>query len=110
MASSEYLSSKSEGRNDALKSSAYTGAAYLVTVVLLILPVSAFFEYRLFMGLDLHVVGSDLVIFVFTYYISVTKDVPFWHRFREMAFISLGVAALSFLIGLLVKQFLGVDI
>ena len=31
-------------------------------------------------------------------------------RFAEMAGISLGVAALSFVIGILVKQFLGVDI
>ena len=37
MASSEYLSSKSEGRPDALKSASYTGIAYLVTVALLIL-------------------------------------------------------------------------
>ena len=38
MASSEFLAARSEGREDALKSCAYTGAAYLVTVVLLILP------------------------------------------------------------------------
>ena len=38
MASSEYLSSKSEGREDAFKSATYTGIAYLVTVALLILP------------------------------------------------------------------------
>jgi VIT1/CCC1 family predicted Fe2+/Mn2+ transporter len=110
MASSEYLSSKSEGRSDALKSSAYTGAAYLVTVVLLILPYLLFSNTAYLWALICMLSAVILVIFVFTYYISVTKDVPFWHRFREMAFISLGVAALSFLIGLLVKQFLGVDI
>lgn len=38
MASSEYLSSKSESRPDAFKSATYTGIAYLVTVALLILP------------------------------------------------------------------------
>ena len=36
MASSEFLAARSEGRTDALKSCAYTGAAYLVTVVLLV--------------------------------------------------------------------------
>ena len=36
MASSEFLSARSEGRNDAFKSCAYTGIAYLITVVLLI--------------------------------------------------------------------------
>ena len=39
MAASEYLSTKSEGSGErALKSSIYTGAAYIVTVILLILP------------------------------------------------------------------------
>ncbi|MEG2037186.1 MAG: VIT1/CCC1 family protein, partial [Ruthenibacterium sp.] len=38
MASSEFLSAKSEGRTDALKSCTYTGIAYLITVALLILP------------------------------------------------------------------------
>ena len=38
MASSEFLAARSEGRSDALKSCSYTGTAYLLTVVLLILP------------------------------------------------------------------------
>ena len=38
MASSEFLAARSEGRTDALKSCTYTGTAYLITVVLLILP------------------------------------------------------------------------
>lgn len=38
MASSEYLSAKSEGRNDALKSCSYTGIAYCITVALMVLP------------------------------------------------------------------------
>ena len=42
MASSEFLSARSEGRTDAFKSCAYTGVAYLVTVVLLIAPYLVF--------------------------------------------------------------------
>ena len=38
MASSEFLSARSEGRSDALKSCSYTGIAYLITVMLLIAP------------------------------------------------------------------------
>ena len=38
MASSEFLAARSEGRSDALKSCTYTGIAYLITVILLILP------------------------------------------------------------------------
>lgn len=51
-----------------------------------------------------------LIILVFTYYISVAKDLDFKKRFWEMALISLSVAAFSFVIGLLVKEALGIDI
>lgn len=51
-----------------------------------------------------------LIIVIFNYYIAVAKDLPFKRRFAEMACISLGVAALSFVVGLLVKMWLGVDV
>jgi VIT1/CCC1 family predicted Fe2+/Mn2+ transporter len=43
----------------------------------------------------------------FTFYISVVRETPFRKRFLEMAAISLGVAALSFLIGFFVRVFVG---
>ena len=110
MASSEFLSAKSEGRGDAFKSCVYTGVAYLITVALLILP------YLLFdPGHYLYALGSMLAVVVliilgFNYYIAVAKGLSFKRRFAEMAGISLGVAALSFVIGLLVKSVLGVDV
>jgi VIT1/CCC1 family predicted Fe2+/Mn2+ transporter len=51
-----------------------------------------------------------LVILAFNYYVSVAKSVPFRRRFVEMISISLGVAVIAFLIGLLAKALLGVDI
>jgi VIT1/CCC1 family predicted Fe2+/Mn2+ transporter len=51
-----------------------------------------------------------LIIFIFNYYISVAKDYDFKRRFGEMAAISLGVAGISFLIGVLVKQFIGIEV
>ena len=110
MASSEYLSSKSEGRPDALKSATYTGIAYLVTVALLILPYLLFDEAHYLWAMGTMIVIVLLILVVFNYYISVAQDLPFKKRFGQMAGISLGVAALSFVIGILVKQFLGVDI
>lgn len=110
MASSEYLSARSEGNPNALKSSLYTGIMYIFAVIFLVLPYlllpSDQYAYALAIMLFIVVV----IIFVFTYYISVAKDLPFKKRFREMAIISLSVAALSFIIGFLVKQFLGIDI
>lgn len=110
MASSEYLSSKSEGRPDALKSASYTGIAYLVTVALLILPYLLFDESHYLWAMGTMVVIVLLILVVFNYYLSVAQDLPFKKRFCQMAGISLGVAALSFILGILVKQFLGVDI
>ena len=95
MASSEYLSSKSEGRPDALKSASYTGVAYLVTVALLILPYLLFDESHYLWAMGTMVVIVLLILVVFNYYLSVAQDLPFKKRFGQMAGISLGVAALS---------------
>lgn len=110
MASSEFLSAKSEGRNDALKSCAYTGGAYLVTVALLVLPYLLFPATQFVPALICMLLTIVLIIAAFTYYTSVAKDEPFKSRFIEMTAISLGVAVLSFGVGLLAKKLLGVDI
>ncbi len=113
MAASEYLATKSEaeasgGGADPLKSSLYTGAAYVFTVVLLIAPYLLLTNYMLCLALTL--AAAVLIILVFTYYISVARDLPFRRRFLEMATISLGVAALSFGIGFAIRELLGIDI
>jgi vacuolar iron transporter family protein len=109
MASSEYLSSKAEtGHEEALKSSLYTGAAYLITVSILILPFLLIANNLI--ALALTVAAAIIIIFVFNFYISVAKDLDFKHRFLEMAAISLGVSLLSFGIGYLVKIMFGIDI
>ena len=42
-------------------------------------------------------------------YIAVAKDVPFKEHFLEMTGLSLGVATLSFLVGFVIRNFLGAD-
>ncbi len=110
MASSEFLSAKSEGRSDALKSCAYTGIAYLVTVILLILPYLLFDVTQSIPALICMLLIIVAIIAGFTYYTSVAKDQPFVSRFLEMSVISISVAVLSFIVGIVAKQFLGVDI
>ncbi len=110
MASSEYLSARSDGHPNPLKSCLYTGSIYLLTVAFLVLPY-LLLPRTAFMGaLVLLLSIVVIIIFIFTYYISVAKDLPFGKRFIEMAGISLVVAAVSFGIGLLVKHFLGIEI
>lgn len=110
MASSEFLSAKSEGRKDAFKSCAYTGVAYLITVVLLILPYLLFGASQYIPALACMLGIIVLIIMGFTYYTSVAQDQPFGSRFLEMAGISISVAVLSFVVGILAKKFLGVDV
>lgn len=110
MASSEFLSAKSEGRNDALKSCSYTGIAYLITVVLLILPYLLFSTTQFIPALLTMLGIVVLIIAGFTYYISVAKDEKFTPKFLEMTLISIGVAIISFGVGILAKKFLGIEV
>lgn len=61
-------------------------------------------------SLILTVMVAITIIFIFNFYISVANDYNFKKRFIEMAVISIGVATLSFIIGYLVKTFLGFKI
>jgi VIT1/CCC1 family predicted Fe2+/Mn2+ transporter len=109
MGASEYLSTKAEKTiKNPIKASVYTGWTYLVTVLILVLPYLILSNYYLCLGCTL--AEAVLIIALFNYYISVAKDEPFKRRFFEMAGLSLGVAALSFLIGLLIRTFLDIDI
>ena len=110
MASSEFLAARSEGRTDALKSCSYTGIAYLITVVLLIAPYLIFSTTQFIPALICMLAVVVLIIAGFTYYTSVAQDQPFTSRFAEMALISISVAVISFFVGILAKQFLGVDL
>ena len=110
MASSEFLAAKSEGRTDAFKSCSYTGIAYLITVALLILPYLILDNSKYLIALIAMLAIVVLIIAGFTYYISVAKGEKFKARFWEMTLISVGVAVVSFGVGILAKKFLGVDL
>ena len=110
MASSEFLAARSEGRNDALKSCSYTGIAYLLTVVALISPYLLLGPTQYIPALMCMLAVVVLIIAGFTYYTSVAQDQPFKSRFLEMAGISISVAVVSFVVGILAKRFLGVDL
>lgn len=109
MAASNYLSEKAEGENkNYIKSAIYTGMAYIVTVILLVLP------YLLltnpFIALPITIGIAILIIFVFNYYISVAKDLSFKHRFLEMVILNLIVTFITFTIGILVREGFGIEV
>ena len=110
MASSEFLAARSEGRTDAMKSCTYTGIAYLITVILLIAPYLLFPADQFLPALFCMLAMVVLIIAGFTFYTSVAQDQKFGKHFLEMAGISIGVAVISFVVGILAKKFLGVDL
>ena len=110
MAVSEYLSQKSEiegGRNP-LKAAVYTGVAYMIVVTILVFPYFVFSNP--FVSLSAAIVAVILVISLFTYFVSVVKETSYSKNFLEMLTLSMGVMIVSFIIGLIARKVLGVDI
>jgi len=110
MAASNYLAERADGNAKALKSSFYTGMAYLVTVALMVLPYLLLPNSLYLAAFAILLAVVVMIIAVFNYYVSVVQSIPFWPRFAEMGTISLSVAAISFVIGLLAKRLLGIEI
>ena len=109
MAASEYLSTKTEGQGQhPLKAALYTGSTYILTVLLLILPYLLLGNF--YVALACTLVLAVLIIALFNYYNAVARDQPLGRRFLEMAGLSLGVAGLSFLVGFILRRFMGVEV
>jgi VIT1/CCC1 family predicted Fe2+/Mn2+ transporter len=104
MAASGYLAARAEKSPDKppLKAAFYTGTAYVITVILLVLP---FFFLHSNVALGVSLGMAFCIIALFNYYLSVACDEPFWKRFGEMAALSGSVALISFLIGLALNRF-----
>ncbi|WP_050767888.1 VIT1/CCC1 transporter family protein [Acetomicrobium hydrogeniformans] len=106
MAASEYLSQKSEERDTLpVQASVYTGVAYIITVALLIFPF--FVSSSVYAALAWSLVNALIIIALFTFFVSVVRSVSFKPMFTEMALVSFGVAAISFVIGSIANKLLG---
>ena len=101
MGASEYLSIKEEynGKNP-VTAGIYTGLAYFVTVFFLILPFLLFTNTFVSVGLTLF--NAVIIIALFNFYVAVVKELSFAKKFFDMFILSFGVAAVSFIIGLLI--------
>jgi VIT1/CCC1 family predicted Fe2+/Mn2+ transporter len=110
MAGSEYLSQKSEEdeSRSPLRASVYTGIVYIFTVIILIAPYLIF--QNPFLCIAIVIASVVLIIWVFTFYISVATDKPFGERFVEMVLISFGVALLSFGFGYAVRVLFNIEV
>jgi len=110
MAGSAYLEAK-ENPSEVIKPltySLYTGVSYILTTAILVAP---FFIFET-MAYSLIVMFACAFIAIISYnfYVSVAKDLNFSKRVLQMSAITFGVALISFLIGYLVKAYLGIEI
>ncbi|RYL92200.1 VIT1/CCC1 transporter family protein [Sporolactobacillus sp. Y61] len=109
MAASEFMAERSEGNmKKAARAAIYTGGSYFLTVVLLVLPFFILPAQSYIPALILTVIIAVAVIFIFSFYMSVAKEIRFSQRFWEMVIVSLGVAVLTFFIGFIVKTYFGI--
>jgi VIT1/CCC1 family predicted Fe2+/Mn2+ transporter len=112
MAATEYLSRRSEESHDKRlkpsKAAIYTGITYFVTVALLLLPFIVITSP--YIALPFTLATALIIIFGFTFYLSVAKSLDFRKRFAEMAIISMGIALLSFILGIGVRLVLHVTV
>lgn len=109
MAASNYLSEKAGADSkNSIKSSAYTGIAYIITVTFLILPFLLI--PNPFIALIFTIIIALLIIFLFNFYISTAKDYSFKQRFLEMVILNLSVTAITFGIGIIVREVFGINV
>jgi VIT1/CCC1 family predicted Fe2+/Mn2+ transporter len=109
MAASNYLAQRADRSPNALRASLYTGIAYLATVAILVMPYLLVPAELYLLAFGIMIASTVLVIAAFNYYVSVAEREPFLSRFGHMAAISLGVAAISFVIGLAARSLLGIE-
>lgn len=109
MSASEYLSTKSEpGIKNPFRAALYTGIAYTLAVLTLIVPYLVL--TNIYMSLGFACLGAIVIIAGFNYYVSVAREVPFRSRFFEMTGLTLVVAGISFLAGMVIRMAFGVEV
>jgi len=82
--------------------------AYLIPVILLIIPYFIFSDYII--ALFSTLLMAIFIISIFTFFVAVVKDMNFRRLFAEMLAISMGIAFISFLIGWSVRIMFRIEI
>jgi len=107
MALSAFFSARESGQNP-YKAALYTGAAYITTTALLILPyllTPSPVEASLMM-----VAVIVVVLSLYAFYKTVVKGTSFWRELALHLSLALLVALFSFTVGQLLKGYLGIEV
>ena len=106
MAASSFLSARAEAQDgeenkNAVKTAAYTGIAYVLTVLLLVAPYA--FLPCATLALAVMLLSAFGIIAFFNFYLSVARGTSFFRGFSVMAGISTAVALVSYAFGYLLR-------
>lgn len=102
MASSAYMQARYEEGKDPAKAAIYTGVSYITVVLSLVLP---FFIFRDILFALFVMFGVVLfIVFGLSYYTSVIFKRSFQKNLLEIFTFSVGVAGVSFVIGLVARS------
>lgn len=108
MGASCYLAEKTHENNCAGRAGVTTGAAYIATCALLILPYMII--YNTYHAMIASFVMAVVIIFGCNWFICRKRGCGFWRHAFEMLAICIGVSVVAFAIGEFAKFSLGVNI
>ena len=104
MGAANYLAVKTVDKKNAVRAAVYTGAAYMATCALLIVPLIIFYNRIIALIAVFIIVILIIYLFNFIFY----KRNQFTRHFYEMLTICLTVSLIAFIIGEMAKYFLGI--
>jgi VIT1/CCC1 family predicted Fe2+/Mn2+ transporter len=107
MAASSYLQAKAENKNPK-KSAYYTGLSYIFVVLFLVSPF--FILSNAYIALISSIAISILIVSFTSFYIAVLFEREYKKEFMEMFTLSLGISLITFIIGILARTFLKIEI
>jgi vacuolar iron transporter family protein len=105
MAASAFMQARSEHDKDPLRAAVATGLSYLAVVIILIAPF--FFLGRIMTALITMLTLSIAIIAAMTKYVSILFGRSWLREFKIMLVFSLGVSAITFAIGTLLRRVSG---
>lgn len=108
MGASCYLAEKTHENNCATRAGVTTGAAYIATCALLILPYMII--YNTYHAMIASFVMAVVIIFGCNWFICRKRGRGFWRHAFEMLAICIGVSIIAFAIGEFAQFSLGVNI
>lgn len=105
MAASSFMQARYEPGKNPKKAAFYTGLTYILVVLILTAPFLIFSS--IFMALIFLAISIFLIITSASYYTSILFNRKFLRQISEMAVLSIGVAVLTFAIGLIFRSAFG---